>query len=116
MKGINLAKLARVLGMLGSASPGERNNAAMMADRLVRAAGMQWIDFLTAAAQLAVATAAAESLLAENTALHAEVERLRLNGGMVAPWQEVGAAISNVPTAAQWALGLYAQGRVWLSP
>ena len=37
-------KLARLLGMLGSAHAGERDNAARMADALVRRAGATWVD------------------------------------------------------------------------
>ena len=36
------AQLMRVLGMLGSAHPGERDNAARLAERIRRAAGLTW--------------------------------------------------------------------------
>jgi hypothetical protein len=39
-------RLARVLGMLGSAFDGERSNAAAMADKMLRAAGLSWADLL----------------------------------------------------------------------
>ena len=40
------AKLARVLGMLGSPHQGERDAAALAADRLVRGRGLDWLDVL----------------------------------------------------------------------
>ncbi len=42
----NLDKLARVLGLLGSPIAGERDAAALAADRLVRASGLEWADVL----------------------------------------------------------------------
>ena len=39
-------KLARVLGLLGSPHPGERDAAALAADRLVRGRGLNWADVL----------------------------------------------------------------------
>ena len=39
-------KLARVLGMLGSPHQGERDAAALAADRLVRGRGLDWLDVL----------------------------------------------------------------------
>jgi hypothetical protein len=43
-------KLAKVLGMLGSDNPGERDNAALAAHRLVTQAGMTWQQVITPAA------------------------------------------------------------------
>jgi hypothetical protein len=40
------ARLVRVLGMLGSAFPGERDNAAVAATRILREAGLTWYDVL----------------------------------------------------------------------
>ena len=40
------SKLARVLGMLGSPHAGERDAAALAADRLVRGRGLNWLDVL----------------------------------------------------------------------
>jgi hypothetical protein len=42
------AKLAKILGMLGSAYEGERANAAKLASKLLREAGMTWADLLGA--------------------------------------------------------------------
>jgi hypothetical protein len=41
------AKLAAILGMIGSAHDGEALNAARLADRLVRDHGLTWHDALT---------------------------------------------------------------------
>lgn len=39
-------KLARILGMLGSANPNERDNAAIAAARMVKEAGLTWYSVL----------------------------------------------------------------------
>jgi hypothetical protein len=39
-------RLVRVLGMLGSNHPGERDAAALMATRMVKEAGLTWYDIL----------------------------------------------------------------------
>jgi hypothetical protein len=39
-------RLAKLLGMLGSNSDGERANAARMADQLVRGLGLTWSDII----------------------------------------------------------------------
>ncbi len=39
-------KLAKMLALLGSDQPGERDAAALAADRLVRARGVAWADLL----------------------------------------------------------------------
>jgi hypothetical protein len=41
-----LARLIRVLGLLGSEHPGERDSAALAAHRLVTAAGTSWAELL----------------------------------------------------------------------
>ena len=47
--GLDREKLAKVLAMVGSQHDGERANAAGLADRMVRAAGLTWEQVLTAA-------------------------------------------------------------------
>ena len=39
-------RLAKVCGMLGSDHPGERANAALAADKLVRSLGLTWRDVI----------------------------------------------------------------------
>jgi hypothetical protein len=43
------AKLIKVLGMLGSAHAGERDNAARMATQILKEAGLTWYDVLDVA-------------------------------------------------------------------
>jgi hypothetical protein len=43
---IDVTRLARVLGMLGSDHAGERDAAALMAEKIRRDAGVQWADLL----------------------------------------------------------------------
>ncbi len=45
---IDLSRLAKFCGLLGSAHHGERAAAALKADRMVRAAGLTWPDVLHA--------------------------------------------------------------------
>jgi hypothetical protein len=112
---LDLKKLGRVIAMVSSSHEGEALTALRSAGRMLRDAGMRWEDLLSPAHELEVATEAAAVLLAENTALTAELERLRTTDTATATWSEVGAAIANTHGAAQWALELHSHGRVWLS-
>jgi hypothetical protein len=112
---LDLKKLGRVIAMVGSRHEGEALTALRVADRMLRDARMRWEDLLSLAHELKIATEAAAVLLAENTALKAELDQLRTTGTAVATWSEVGAAIADTQRAAQWALDLHRQGRVWLS-
>lgn len=47
---VQRVRLARLLGMTGSAHDGEALNAARLADRLVRDAGITWVDVVSPAA------------------------------------------------------------------
>ena len=112
---LDLKKLGRVIAMVGSNHEGEALTALRLADRMLRDAGMRWEDLLSPAHELDIATEAAVVLLAENTALRAELEQLRTTGTAIATWSEVGSEIADTQRAAQWALDLHRQGRVWLS-
>jgi hypothetical protein len=112
---LDLRKLGRIIAMVGSSHEGEALTALRLVDRMLRDAGMRWEDLLSPAHELDIATEAAVVLLDENTALKAELEQLRTTGTAIATWSEVGAAIANTQRAAQWALDLHRQGRVWLS-
>jgi hypothetical protein len=112
---LDLKKLGRVIAMVGSNHEGEALTALRLADRMLRDAGMRWEDLLSPAHELEIATEAAAILLAENTALNAEVEQLRTTGTAIATWSEVGSEIADTQRAAQWALDLHRQGHVWLS-
>jgi hypothetical protein len=102
--------------MLGSDHEGERTNAVTLGGRMLAAAGMRWEDFIEAHRRAEIATEAAAVLLAENSALKAEVEQLRRTGSSVALMEDVGAQVSDSRLAAEWALDLHARGRVWLAP
>jgi len=108
-------KLGRIIAMVGSGQEGEALNALRLADRMLRDAGMRWEDLLSPVHELEIATEATAVLLAENTALKAELEQLRTTSTAVAMWSDVGAAVSDTQRAAQWALDLHRNGRVWLS-
>jgi hypothetical protein len=112
---LDLKKLGLVIAMVGSSHEGEALTALRLADRMLRDAGMRWEDLLLPAHELEIATEAAAVLLGENTALKAEIEQLRTTGTEIATWSEDGAPITNTQGAAQWAIDLYCQGRVWLS-
>jgi hypothetical protein len=112
---LDLKKVGRVIAMVGSSHEGEALTALRLADRMLRNAEMRWEDLLSRAYELEIATEAAAVLLAENTALRAELEQLRTTGTALATWSEVGAVIADAQRAAQWALDLHSHGRVWLS-
>jgi hypothetical protein len=112
---LDLGKLGRVIAMVGSASDGEALNAARTADRILRSAGVPWLDFVEAYRRAEVATEAASVLLAENAALRAEVDQLRSTGAAVAVWTDLGAQVSDTRKAAEWALDIHRRGLVWLS-
>lgn len=115
LAGLDLAKFARVVGLLGSAHEGERLNAVTLGGRMLQAAGMRWEDFVESYRRAEIATEAASVLLAENTALKTEIDKLR-TGSAAALWNEVGAAVSDTHRTASWALDLHRRGLVWLSP
>jgi hypothetical protein len=115
VSGLDLKKLGRVIAMVSSSHEAEALTALRLADRMLRDARMRWEDLLSPAHELEVATEAAGVLLAENTALKAELEQLGMTSTAIATWSEVGAAITNTHGAAQWALELHSHGRVWLS-
>jgi hypothetical protein len=50
LNALDRARLAKLLGMVGSAHDGEALNAARLADQLVRARALQWADVLSAPA------------------------------------------------------------------
>jgi hypothetical protein len=119
---LDLVKFTHIVAMIDSAHDGEATNAWRLASRMLKAAGRTLADFIapfaeaeTLRAENKVATDAVEVLLAENQALRGELDALRSTGTAVAPWVEVAAPGANHRTAAQWALGLYDDARVWLT-
>jgi hypothetical protein len=122
---LDLAKLAKVLSRLESDRDAEVVNAGRLANRLLRASGRHWADFVEAfkeaenkTKEAERATAAAAELFAENTALRAELDELRSTNGAV--WRDISAPGSSMQSSVQqrakWALDLHAQGTVRLTP
>jgi hypothetical protein len=120
-----LAKLAKVLGRLGSDQAGERDNAARTANKMIRDAGMVWADFIEAAVRREEAEEraskiydAAQRLVAERDQARAELERLRAangrGGGTLAQalWQDTGVPRTPENRHAEWLLNL----GVYLAP
>jgi hypothetical protein len=69
-------RLARLLGMLGSTHEGEVVNAARLAVRLIREAGLTWPEILESGIN-GVAVQAAKQLFTENQELRADNETLQ---------------------------------------
>ena len=70
------SRLAQVLGMMGSAHDGEALNAAMVAVRMLKEAGLTWPQVLDGG-QERVAVEATRVLLAENEQLQLENRELQ---------------------------------------
>jgi hypothetical protein len=115
MPELDVEKLARVLGMVGSDHDGEALNALRLADRMLRETGMGWGDLIAPFEQLRIATEATAVLLAENTALRNQIEGQQSHGGAVALWRDVGVADTDINAGARWALRVHQEGKVWLS-
>jgi hypothetical protein len=125
---LDLARLSRVLGLLGSDHDGECLAAARQAQRMIRVNGMQWADFIEAAAQRDKAEQRASDLYdaavileRQRDAALAQVARLRsANGhtvGSIALWQNAGSAPGgSANRVAQWLLDLHARGLFHLMP
>src|SRR5262249_54264748 len=74
-----------------------------------------WEDFVDAYRRAEIATEAAALLLAENTELRSEIDRLRSTTTAIALWQDVASPAAAPRAAAEWALDLHRRGQVWLS-
>jgi hypothetical protein len=69
-------KLARVLGMLGSAHDGERASAAALADKLIRAQGLTWSEIILSRPE-------------RITTIESEIDFALANGaGVLSAWEE----------------------------
>jgi hypothetical protein len=112
MSELDRAQMARILGLLGSDYPNERDTAARMAEKLRRDAGVAWADIIAPPANNNTAVEAARVLLAENEALRAELEELR---GKAPDWEPVAVPVGSHAAAAQWALNTYGAGGIYLS-
>jgi hypothetical protein len=115
---LNLTKLAAVLGMMGSHGHGEILNAARLANRMIRDAGMVWADFIEAAQRCEEAEEragklfdAAQQLARERDQARAEAQRLREangRGGTLAAalWLDTAMPRTVENKHAEWVLGL----------
>src|SRR6516164_256598 len=102
-------RLARLLGMLGSAHDGEVVNAGRLAVRLLKSAGLTWEQALNLdTSDLAVRTA--QKLWAENNHLRAdneilldEVRRLRARSlETPASWRKPQSGAEQIEQAIEW--------------
>lgn len=116
MLNLDLAKLSKLLGMLGSAHDGEAASAGHLADAMLRDAGMVWSDLIEAVEQRFALLDVAQNLSAELERANAEIIRLSANGGQngsaPALWQPPATSPSNTVKRAQWALDMGAAERV----
>jgi hypothetical protein len=105
------ARLAKVLGMTGSAHDGEALAAARKANALMVAAGMTWDEILRPPDDLRIAVDTARILLNENEELRNEIEQLRRGARDRDDWRSVRDHCAQ----ARWCLGLHADGEICLN-
>ena len=119
MPDLDLVKLSKLLGMLGSAHDGEAASAGRLADAMIRDAGMMWPDFIKAVEERFALLDIAENLSAKLDRANAEIIRLSANGGQnsFGPdlWEPAATSRSDTAKRAQWALDMGAAERVWWS-
>ena len=111
MNALDHNRLAKVLGMTGSAHDGEALVAVRKANELIVAAGTTWAEILQPPDDLRIAVDAARLLLAENEALRNEIERLRRGARDRDDWRSVRDHCAQ----ARWCLGLHADGEICLN-
>jgi hypothetical protein len=104
-------RLAKVLGMTGSAHDGEALAAIRKANELIVAAGMTWDEIIRSRADLRIAVDAARLLLNENEALRNEIAQLRRSAGGHDDW----CSVRDHCAQARWCLGLHADGQICLN-
>jgi hypothetical protein len=95
-------RLAQLLGMMGSTHDGEVVNAARLAVRLVKEAGLTWPQVLEQNMD-GVAVEAARVLLCENGLLQEEVRRLRARALQTpSSWRQPLDAAEQIEQALEW--------------
>jgi hypothetical protein len=110
MKALDRQRLARILGLTGSAHDGEALAAVRKANAQIVAAGMTWNEILQPPVDLRIAVDAARLLVAENEALRNEIDRLRRGARDQDDWHSV----RDYRAQARWCLDLHADGEVCL--
>ena len=111
MSALDHQRLAKVMGLSGSAHDAEALVAVRKANALIVAAGMTWDEILRPSDNLRIAVDAARLLLSENEALRNEIERLRRGARDHDDWHSV----RDHRAQARWCLGLHAEGEVCLN-
>jgi hypothetical protein len=113
MSELDRGRLAKLLGMAGSAFEAEALAAVRKAYELIRAAGLSWADLLAPYDELQVAITAARQLLDENAALQSELAQYRdiISVQRDDDWHSVG----NHRDQARWALDLADRGLLRLN-
>jgi hypothetical protein len=106
MNALDRRRLAKVLGLTGSAHEGEALAAARKANELIVAARMTWDAVVQPSDDLRIAVDAASLLLNENEALRNEIEGLRRGARDHHDWRSVRDHCAE----ARWCLGLHADG------
>jgi hypothetical protein len=104
---IDLGRLAKVLGMCGSAHEAEALTAMRLAIRLMQEAGTNWQELLKPQHDLEIAIAACRRLQDENEKLQARLE----DKPIAIEWNEFGTCQEN----AAWALDAQQEGQLRLS-
>ena len=111
MNGLDHERLAKVMGLTGSAHDGEALVAVRKANAQIVAAGMTWDEILRPSDDLRIAVDAARILVNENEALRSEIERLRRGARDHDDWHSV----RDHRAQARWCLGLHADGEICLN-
>jgi hypothetical protein len=109
----DITKLAKVVAMADSVHDSEALAAVRRANRMLKDADKTWADVLGNPEELKTAKEAAAVLLAENTQLRAEKERLEAMAATTA-WSSVASG-GDHQLSAQWALDLHRDGTIHLS-
>jgi hypothetical protein len=111
MNALDHNRLAKVLGLTGSAHDGEALAAVRKANALIVAAGMTWDEIVRPPEDLSIAVDAVKLLLNENEALRNEIEGLRRGARDRNDWRSVRDHCAE----AHWCLGLHADGEICLN-
>jgi hypothetical protein len=106
------AKIAKILGMIGSAHDGEALAAARMANSMVKAAGVQWADVIVDARALPAPAKVSDLEMAEAVADNLELfdEKSVAFVVNILPWLRRGHGLSDKQE--RWLSSLYQSARI----